>query len=106
MRATVKDVEFSATRARILLLTVLAGILEADSFSERSHIASAGHRDLGVAAAHEIRIECAARHLPQSPMRDYGIDRLIAEARENVGVTMGHDVLAWLPAAEGNFHGL
>jgi hypothetical protein len=41
VRATVKDVEFSATRARILLLTVLAGILEADSFSERSHIASA-----------------------------------------------------------------
>jgi hypothetical protein len=43
--------------------------------------ASAGHRDLGVSASHEIRIECAARHLPQSPMRDYGIDRMIAEAR-------------------------
>ena len=39
-------------------------------------------------------------------MRDYGIDRMIAEARENVALTMGRDVAAWLPAAEENFHGL
>ena len=68
--------------------------------------ASVGHRDLGVCASHEIRVECATRHLPPSPMRDYGIDRMIAEARENVALTMGQDVLAWLPAAEENFHGL
>ena len=56
--------------------------------------------------SHEIRIGCALDHLPFQPLRDYGLDRMIAEAKANVGVTVGPDVLEWLPAAENHFHGL
>ena len=66
--------------------------------------ASVGGRTLD--QSHEIRIECALTHLPPQPLRDYGLDRMITEARANVGVTVGPDVLEWLPAAEKHFHGL
>ncbi|MEX1118591.1 MAG: hypothetical protein WEB60_07335 [Terrimicrobiaceae bacterium] len=59
-----------------------------------------------LAGSHEIRIECALAHLPQQPLRDYGLDRMVSEARANVSVTVGPDVLEWLPAAENNFCGL
>ncbi len=68
--------------------------------------ASAGRRDLSVADSHEVRLECAAQHLPHRPLRDYGLARMVSEARANVGVTMGENVIEWLPAAEGNFYGL
>lgn len=67
---------------------------------------SAGRRNLIVAESHEIRVECAERHLPCLPLRDYGLERMLTEARANVGMTIGQDVIEWLPAAEGNFHGL
>ena len=68
--------------------------------------ASGGRRDLSVAESHAIRLECAGRHLPQLPLRDYGLARMIAEARANVAVTIGADVIEWLPTAEGHFYGL
>ncbi len=68
--------------------------------------ASAGRRDRCVSDSHEIRLACAEQHLPQLPLRDYGLERMLAEARETVGMTIAPDVLLWLPAAEGNFYGL
>lgn len=68
--------------------------------------ASAGRRDLNGPVSHEIRVECAMQYLPQLPLRAYGLDRMLAEARANVAVTVGEDVLAWLPSASGNFYGL
>lgn len=59
-----------------------------------------------LAESHEIRLACAKAHLPLHPLRDYGRDRMIAEARANVEATVGADVLEWLPAAQHNFHGL
>ncbi len=68
--------------------------------------ASAGRRDLSVADSHAIRVECAEQHLPQQRLGDYGLDRMLKEARNNVAVTVGEDVIEWLPTAERNFYGL
>jgi hypothetical protein len=59
-----------------------------------------------LADSHQLRLECALAHLPLQPLRDYGLDRMIAEAKANVGVTVGPDVLEWLPTAENHFYGL
>jgi len=68
--------------------------------------ASSGRRDLEVAESHALRLECALEHLPFHPLRDYGLEQMVAEAKANVGVTVGADVVEWLPAAEYNFDGL
>ena len=57
-------------------------------------------------AAHEIRLRCATAHLPPRPLSDYGLARIVREVRETVGVTVGPDVIEYLPAAIENFHGL
>ena len=56
--------------------------------------------------SHAIRIACATEHLPERPLVDYGLARMVREVRETVAVTVGPDVVEWMPAAEGNFHGL
>jgi len=68
--------------------------------------ASGGRRDQSVAEGHAIRVECALAHLPFQPLRDFGLTRMVDEAKANVGMTMGNDVIEWLPAAEHHFHGL
>ena len=49
---------------------------------------------------------CAEEHLPQRPLADYGLARIVREVRETVAVTIGPDVVEWLPDAGENFHGL
>lgn len=68
--------------------------------------ASAGRKNPHITESHALRMECALAHLPHQPLRDYGLDRMISEASHNVGITVGPDVLAWLPAAENHFYGL
>jgi len=68
--------------------------------------ASAGRAIAGVAESHALRLECALAHLPPQPLSDYGLDRMILEAKTNVGVTVGPDVSEWLPVAEKHFYGL
>ncbi len=65
-----------------------------------------GARNCELRTSHAIRLACATEHLPKSPLRDYGIERMLAEVRATVGVTVGPDVVEWLPKATGNFHGL
>ena len=68
--------------------------------------ASGGRRDHSVGEGHAFRVGCALDHLPFQPLRDFGLARMVNEAKANVGMTMGDDVIEWLPAAERHFHGL
>ena len=67
---------------------------------------SRGRREMPLAESHDIRLACAAEHLPQTPLRDFGLKKMVLEARTNVNSTVGPDVAEWLPAAEFNFFGL
>lgn len=67
---------------------------------------SVSRHNLPITEAHALRLECAADHLPLQPLRDYGLNSMIMKAKANVGVTVGPDVLDWLPRAENHFYGL
>ena len=54
-------------------------------------------------AQHELRIRCAERYLPMNPLRDYGIARMIAEAREAVAQIINPAAMAWLPNVREHF---
>ena len=62
------------------------------------------HADLRI--QHRVRLQHAQNYLPQNPLRDYGIDRLIAEAREATLRFVAQGSLDWLPDASRNFVGL
>jgi hypothetical protein len=68
----------------------------------RAHVG----RGAALAESHELRLACANEHLPPSPLRDYGLARMLDEVKATVGVTVGRDVVEWLPDAAGNFHGI
>jgi hypothetical protein len=77
----------------------------------RSYVSSVRRATTGVERltldqSHAIRVACAIKHLPLQPLRDYGFNRIIYDAKRAVSVMLGPDVLEWLPAAEVNFHGL
>ena len=69
-------------------------------------LSSVSSHTLPIPEAHALRLECAADHLPLQPIRDYGLNSMIMKAKANVGVTVGPDVLDWLPRAENHFYGL
>ena len=62
------------------------------------------HPDLWI--QHRIRLQHAQECLPLNPLRDYGIDRLISEAREETSRFLIPGSLEWLPDASRNFVGL
>jgi len=68
--------------------------------------AAAGNRSLAVDDSHALRLTCALEHLPFHPLRDFGLEKMVLEAKTNTGLLIGPDVIDWLPAAEHNFHGL
>jgi len=49
---------------------------------------------------HRRRLELARRYLPERPLREYGIDRLLAEAKAATAVGLDPDLLRWLPDAK------
>lgn len=55
---------------------------------------------------HRTRVGHAEALLPQSPLRDYGIDRLIAEARVATLPVVASGALDWLPDIATHFVGL
>jgi hypothetical protein len=57
----------------------------------------------GLRDQHDLRVRCAERHLPTSPLRDYGVARLIDEAREALAQIFRADVLDWLPDVREHF---
>jgi hypothetical protein len=46
---------------------------------------------------HEVRVQCAEQHLPLNPLRDYGLDRMLASAREALAPLVHPAALEWLP---------
>ena len=56
-----------------------------------------------LATQHEIRVRCAENHRPTNPLRDYGIERMIGEAREALGQIVQPSALAWLPDVREQF---
>lgn len=68
--------------------------------------AASGNRSLAVDKSHALRLACALEHLPFHPLRDFGLEKLVREAKANTGLLIGPDVIDWLPSAENNFYGL
>lgn len=56
--------------------------------------------------SHEVRVACALQNLPFTPLRDYGLTRMIEEATRNTGSIMGEDAVKFLPDSARNFAGL
>jgi hypothetical protein len=50
-----------------------------------------------LATQHKIRVQCVENNLPTNPLHDYGIERMIAEARQALGEMAQPSTLAWLP---------
>jgi hypothetical protein len=48
-------------------------------------------------AEHQIRLACAEQHLAQHPLRDYGEDKMIEDARRAVSELIHPDAIQWLP---------
>jgi hypothetical protein len=46
---------------------------------------------------HLTRVECAEQHLPLNPLREYGVDRMIAEARRSLAELVNPAATHWLP---------
>jgi len=55
---------------------------------------------------HAVRVRHAERLLPASPLRDYGLERLLAEAKSRAGGLLAAGALDWLPDASLHFAGL
>ena len=56
-----------------------------------------------LALQHEMRLRCAEAHLPLNPLLDYGVDRMIADARGAVEQIVNPAALAWLPDVREHF---
>ena len=52
-----------------------------------------------LAEQHEIRLALAEQLLPTSPLRQYGIDRLVGEAKAQAARFLPSEALRWLPDA-------
>jgi hypothetical protein len=56
-----------------------------------------------LAVQHQARVRCAERHLPMNPLADFGVLRLIADAREALAQLVNPASLAWLPDVREHF---
>jgi len=57
----------------------------------------------GLADQHDLRVRCAEKNLPVSPMHDYGVTRMIAEARATLAQIVNPAAMAWLPDVREHF---
>ena len=63
------------------------------------------NRELSLHEDHGLRIDCATQHLPASPLKDYGVEKYIAEAKQALvesGLIPG-SAMTWLPDVLGYF---
>lgn len=60
-------------------------------------------RSAGLAVQHEMRIRCAEKRLPMDPLAEYGVGRMITEARDAVAQLVNPSALKWLPDVSGHF---
>jgi hypothetical protein len=52
---------------------------------------------------HALRVRCAEKYLPKNPVRDYGVTRMISEAREALSQIINPTAMAWLPDVHEHF---
>jgi hypothetical protein len=52
---------------------------------------------------HQTRVRCAEKYLPVNPLKDYGVPRLIEDAREALAQLVNPAALAWLPEVREHF---
>lgn len=52
---------------------------------------------------HELRLRRAEQYLPMNPLRDYGLPRMISEAREALSQFINPSAMAWLPDVRQHF---
>lgn len=64
------------------------------------------HRAMPLAESHEIRMQCAERHLLTSPIAVHGFSQLVADAREVTSRRVHPDLMEWLPNGLSHFIGL
>jgi len=57
-------------------------------------------------AQHQTRVELAEKLLPERPMQDYGIPRLIEEARDATAVGLDPAILQFLPQVASHFNNI
>jgi hypothetical protein len=53
---------------------------------------------------HQARLVCARACLALTPLQDYGVDRLVSEARAEAVRFFRPEAAAWLPDAAANFN--
>ncbi len=57
----------------------------------------------GLPEQHDLRVRLATRHLPLNPLRDYGVSRMISEARDALAQLVQPALMAWLPDVVEHF---
>lgn len=57
----------------------------------------------GLQVQHDLRVRCAEKYLPTNPLRDYGIIRMISEARDALAQIIQPAAMAWLPDVRERF---
>lgn len=60
-------------------------------------------RGATMAEQHDLRVRCAEEYLPINPLRDYGITRMIFEARQTLAQFVNPAAMAWLPDVRDHF---
>jgi len=59
--------------------------------------------DAGLSDQHDLRVRCAEKHLPLNPLRDFGVNRMISEARAALAQTINPAAMTWLPDVREHF---
>ncbi len=57
----------------------------------------------GLIEQHKGRVACAERHLAPNPILDYGVERLLSDARTELSRLFAPDLLDWLPDVRDHF---
>jgi hypothetical protein len=57
----------------------------------------------GLPDQHDLRVRCAEKYLPMNPLRDFGVARMISEAREALAQTINPGAMEWLPDVREHF---
>ena len=66
---------------------------------KRSRLASTA----ALADQHQMRVRCAEKHLPVNPVAEYGVARLVDDARASLAQLVNPAALAWLPEVREHF---
>src|SRR5665213_346423 len=98
-RAIQTEVEFW-THLDALRLRVYQDCMEPYA---RALLKSAKVQPTDLQGQHRVRVKYAERLLPTRPLQDYGIDRLIEEAKQATAIGLDPQILRYLPSATPHF---